>query len=164
MTKCYKILVCFNNTPAAFKALDYAIELVQNMKCNHRLIIVYMLALNPVSVSVPYIDHLDKSYNMDLAETAEKDVEVCRKYLEKYQSKINYDFIEVEGEGETGPLIEEYINETHPDVDMVVTGSRNQGTVRRFAFGSLSDYIIHHVKAPVMVVKDTESEVVKHEQ
>lgn len=45
---------------------------------------------------------------------------------------MNYEFIEVEGEGETGPLIEEYINETHPDLDLLVVGTRNLGGLKRY--------------------------------
>ncbi len=83
----------------------------------------------------------------------------------QYQDKINYEFIQIEGEGETGELIEvnlqiqyhdfkEYINENHADVDLVVCGTRNQGTLKRWALGSVSDYCVHHLKCAVMVVKD----------
>ncbi|KAK3096807.1 hypothetical protein FSP39_003513 [Pinctada imbricata] len=37
--------------------------------------------------------------------------------------------------------------------DMIVTGSRGLGTVRRTVLGSISDYIIHHAHVPVVVCK-----------
>lgn len=38
-------------------------------------------------------------------------------------------------------------------VDMIVTGSRGQGQIRRTILGSVSDYIIHHSHVPVLICK-----------
>lgn len=38
-------------------------------------------------------------------------------------------------------------------VDLIVTGTRGLGTVRRTILGSVSDYIIHHAHVPVIVCK-----------
>ena len=37
--------------------------------------------------------------------------------------------------------------------DMVICGSRGQGLFRRTVLGSISDYIIHHAKMPVVICK-----------
>lgn len=39
------------------------------------------------------------------------------------------------------------------NVDLIVTGTRGLGTVRRTILGSVSDYIIHHAHVPVIVCK-----------
>jgi nucleotide-binding universal stress UspA family protein len=36
---------------------------------------------------------------------------------------------------------------------MVVMGTRGQGTVRRTIMGSVSDYVAHHSKVPVLVFR-----------
>jgi nucleotide-binding universal stress UspA family protein len=41
------------------------------------------------------------------------------------------------------------------DVDLIVTGSRGWGPIRRVALGSLSDRLIHHASCPVLVVPRT---------
>ena len=37
--------------------------------------------------------------------------------------------------------------------DLVIAGSRGLGTFRRTIMGSVSDYIVHHSKVPVMICK-----------
>jgi nucleotide-binding universal stress UspA family protein len=38
-------------------------------------------------------------------------------------------------------------------VDFVVVGSRGLGDVQRLMLGSVSDYVVHHAAAPVLVVR-----------
>ncbi len=38
-------------------------------------------------------------------------------------------------------------------VDMVIMGNSGKGAVSSFVMGSVSQYVIHHVKCPVLVVK-----------
>ena len=38
------------------------------------------------------------------------------------------------------------------DADLVVVGSRGLGTMQRAFLGSVSDYVVHHAKCPVVVV------------
>ncbi|XP_012934633.1 universal stress protein YxiE [Aplysia californica] len=38
-------------------------------------------------------------------------------------------------------------------VDMIITGTRGLGSVRRTLMGSVSGYIVHHSKIPVLVVR-----------
>ncbi|KAJ3051342.1 hypothetical protein HK097_007673 [Rhizophlyctis rosea] len=150
----YKVMVAANNTPSSYKALQTAVDLCLRLKCEYKVYIVYFVALNPGRV-LPYLDHLEKAYNMEIQSNAEKDVAECKEYFSKnYAGRVNYEFVEVEGEGETGPLIEEYVNETHPDLNLLVLGTRELGTLKRWALGSVSDYCMHHLKCPIVVVKD----------
>ena len=37
--------------------------------------------------------------------------------------------------------------------EFLVMGARGMGEIKRFFIGSVSDYAIHHVTCPVMIVK-----------
>ena len=60
-----------------------------------------------------------------------------------YQGKVNYEFIQVEGEGEIGPLIKEYVDTERPDLSMLVVGTRLLRGVQKLFLGSVSDYLVH---------------------
>ena len=54
-------------------------------------------------------------------------------------------------EGEPGPAIVEAA--AAEDADLVVVGSHGRGLVGRFLIGSVSDYVIRHAAAPVLIVR-----------
>ncbi|KAK2186265.1 hypothetical protein NP493_207g01087 [Ridgeia piscesae] len=49
-----------------------------------------------------------------------------------------------------GHVIVEVIDDVN--ADLVIMGSRGLGTLRRTILGSVSDYVLHHSKVPVLVV------------
>ncbi|XP_045164933.2 putative universal stress protein SAUSA300_1656 [Mercenaria mercenaria] len=53
--------------------------------------------------------------------------------------------------GRPGEVIVKVVEDE--DADLIVTGSRGMGTIRRTILGSVSDYIIHHSPVPVIVCK-----------
>ncbi|XP_060589353.1 universal stress protein Sll1388-like [Ruditapes philippinarum] len=64
--------------------------------------------------------------------------------------------LEVNGEakqsiGEPGEQIIEVANEV--GANLIITGSRGLGTLRRTFLGSVSDYVVHHAHIPVLVYK-----------
>jgi nucleotide-binding universal stress UspA family protein len=54
-------------------------------------------------------------------------------------------------EGEPGPAIVEAA--AAEDADLVVVGSHGRSLVGRFLIGSVSDYVIRHAAAPVLIVR-----------
>lgn len=163
-----QILVALNDTPASFKALDAAIKHVLSLKVEYKLFLIHFVALNPPQ-NFPYLDHLDKGFNIEIQEEEDKIVtRLAQKLQDNYYGKVNYSFIKVEGNGEVGPIIEDYIQSQLPLLDMVysiflhefmiIVGTRNHGALKRWALGSVSDYLIHHLKCPVTVVKNNKSE------
>jgi nucleotide-binding universal stress UspA family protein len=51
--------------------------------------------------------------------------------MDKYSGKMNFEFVEIEGEGEVGPILEKYIESEHPDAHLLVVGTRNKGALER---------------------------------
>lgn len=43
-------------------------------------------------------------------------------------------------------------------VGMIICGSRGQGFIRRTVLGSISDYILHHARMPVVICKNEEEQ------
>ncbi|GFO27778.1 stress response protein nhax [Plakobranchus ocellatus] len=42
-------------------------------------------------------------------------------------------------------------------VDLIIMGSRGLGTIRRTIMGSVSQYVVHYARVPVMVIRNEES-------
>lgn len=146
------LLCCCDGTKEAIAALDHAVKLAENTR--QKLTVLYVTPLNPPS-SLPYIDHLEKGYNFEIMESAIKDIEKVKMYLDTTVGpRIDeYEVVELEGEGEAGELIDEYVKDLGDAVKMVVVGTRNNGALKRWVFGSTSDYLVHHLSCPVLVVK-----------
>lgn len=77
----YRILVAFNATTPSYRALDYAVKLCTKLQ-KYKLTLVYLVALNPKE-TLPYLDHLEKSYNMEIQNNAAQEIEECVAYIDK---------------------------------------------------------------------------------
>lgn len=125
------LLCCCDGSKEALAALDKAISLAETN--SWKLTVLYVTPLNPPS-SLPYIDHLEKGYNMEILESAIKDIEKVKMYLETAVGpRIDeFEVIELEGEGEAGTLIDSYVKDLGDAIKMVVVGTRNNGTLKRY--------------------------------
>ena len=56
------------------------------------------------------------------------------------------------GGGKPGEIICKYAEEEN--AALIVTGTRGLGKVRRTLLGSVSDYVIHHSKVPILVCRN----------
>ena len=71
-----------------------------------------------------------------------------------YQTNFDY-FVQITkrpivSEGKPGEAIVEAAKKEN--VSLIVMGSRGLNTLRRTFMGSVSDYVLHHVHVPVMIV------------
>ena len=44
-------------------------------------------------------DHLEKSYNLDIQESAEKETQTLLNYIKSIEQEFSYEFIQIEGDG-----------------------------------------------------------------
>lgn len=74
---------------------------------------------------------------------------------EKYQEKLKAYNVKsakfVSKEGEAGEAIVAVAEKEK--ANLIVTGTRGMGKLRRTFLGSVSDYVIHHSKCPVLVCR-----------
>lgn len=127
----YKVTLLLNSHPASLQALQFATNLMSSLSVPSTLIVAYIMALNPPG-PLPGLASLDKAYNLSIEDEASLEVAKVKGLLAKWNGRLNYEFLEVEGEGETGPLILEFIESQHNDSDLVVVGSRNLGSLQRY--------------------------------
>ncbi|KAJ1502651.1 hypothetical protein HMI55_002805 [Coelomomyces lativittatus] len=84
----YTIVTALDATEPSFHAFDFAVDLVSNLK-EYQLFVVYVTALNKTS-RFPYLDHLDKVYNLEIREEAERAINLCKKYLKKFDDMVTF--------------------------------------------------------------------------
>ena len=51
------------------------------------------------------------------------------------------------------PQAEILILAEEENMDMIITGTRGMGTVRRTLLGSVSDHVLHHSHVPVLICR-----------
>ena len=68
--------------------------------------------------------------------------------LPLFQKSIRF----VTERGSPGPALSDLV--VRMRAHLVVTGTRGLGTIRKTLLGSVSDYLLHHVKVPVCVCRD----------
>lgn len=104
--------------------------------------------------------HIPESYDFTMASPAVvrqllEELEARVKTLEKkFERKVKERGISARfrtGSGKPGETICGMAKEEH--ADLIVTGTRGQGKIRRTLLGSVSDYIIHHSHVPVLVCR-----------
>ncbi|KXS18274.1 hypothetical protein M427DRAFT_54074 [Gonapodya prolifera JEL478] len=165
----FKCIVLLNDSPPSWSALDRAVSMVSRIDQvyvsafndaiedlpppPYKLILVYCVGLNPPQ-RLPYLDHLEKSYNIEIEEEARAELLRCKEKLKKeYEGRCAYDFVHLTGTGDPAPLLCTYVSTTHPDADLCFVGTRSLHGARRWVLGSVSEYIVEHMPCPVVVVK-----------
>lgn len=105
--------------------------------------------------------HTPERYNvMDASATVLKEIleEVrvkVRKLEEKYKKKMEEKGLKagkfVTRRGDPGEAIVHVAEKE--SCDIIITGSRGMGMIRRTILGSVSDYVLHHAHCPVLICK-----------
>lgn len=135
---------------------DYALQfyLDEIHKPGNNLIIVTSTEVK--SISYPAVGGLtaDAYASMMTSEIAaqEKQTDALVDKLTQKLQNLKIDSCKIERiHGEAGPAIITLANEKH--ADYIVIGCRGKGSVRRTLTGSVTDYVSHHAKVPVMVAR-----------
>ena len=137
-----KILVPLDGSKTSIRGLDIAIDLARNC---HSVIVALSVKKLPGVYALHPLGFMDLNSKEEAKKilddaklrAAKKGIMVVQKYLG----------------GDPGFEIIRYANSSKFGIDMVVIGARGKSTTREFFFGSVSNYVLHKSKKPVLVVK-----------
>lgn len=81
---------------------------------------------------------------------------VIKKYMDEYKDLASKNGIEFSYKIVTGSIGHNILKIAHDKkekFDLIVIGSRGRGSVKEMFFGSVSNYVLHASKIPVLIVK-----------
>ena len=138
-----KILVPVDGSDASKHALADAIDLAKIH--NAKLILLAVADVTEAAYPIMGVT-LDKDGFYNVKKKAEA---MLATWKETVPSDVDLE-AEVEN-GIPGMVISNMVEDEK--IDIVVMGNSGKGAVSSFIMGSVSQYVIHHVKCPVLVVK-----------
>lgn len=132
-----KIMVCHDGSKNAQQALD---EAMQIFKCNNPEIILVTVVEGPADAS---------SINEELYQKMIQDQHDFLKKTSDAVAEKGFDVDAIMATGDARAMLLETTNQKKPDI--VVIGKRGGGVIKEMVLGSVSAYLIRHVKCPVLV-------------
>jgi len=141
-----KILAPVDGSTNSFVALKHAAELARSFDAEICIIYVSLLPQ-----TLPVISHIESYY---IPEYSFSDVENFAKKIIEAAREAVPEGIRVQTHTEIGSpnlIITEYAEKNN--FDIIVIGSRGLGIFSELLMGSVSSYVVHHAKCPVLVVK-----------
>lgn len=138
-----KILVAYDGSKAAKRALTQAIKISKSFGSKLEVIHVFSLSgfqIGEALIPVPH-HYADDFYG----------------YSEKILDEARAQISEVPGaraillQGQPARTILEYAEDSN--CDLIVVGSRGLGAIRELVLGSVSHNVVQHAKVPILVVK-----------
>jgi nucleotide-binding universal stress UspA family protein len=144
-----KILIAYDGSDAAKKALEMAI------KCVHPPDEAFLLTVIPAeliesSFTKMLLPTLDLGSMVQSGTFKEKAMKTIEKVSEQIKGKVK----KVVSLVETGDAADEILMSAKKyDIDLIIVGYKGYGKEGRFLIGSVTDKIVRHASCSVMVVR-----------
>lgn len=140
--KTKKILVPLDGSTNSIRGLDMAIHIARE---SHGTITALSIKAVPGIYAIHPIGFLDFASMKDVKKTLESaKVRAAKKGIQLTGKALA---------GDPGFDIARFANNKKNGIDMVVIGARGRGSAKEMFLGSVSNYILHKVKVPVLIVK-----------
>lgn len=138
-----KIIVAFDASPQSFAALRAALEIAQKFGATVTTVSVVRLP--------EYAGTLDE---------VDENIQRARQYYEQPLRQAAFlaaeKGVELQSEVLYGHAGERLVEFAAAGADLIVTGARGLGSVKRYLLGSVSNYLVNHAPCPVLVIRDKE--------
>ena len=147
-----KILVPLDGTKNSLKALKEAINLARFT--NSQIVGIYVIpsdisSLPLIEILQPLSTLKPAGFQKRIFKHGERIVENAKEIC--LQNKIKFSGQIVKGN--PGYDIVKFSNMKNNKISLIVIGSRGRGSTSEIFLGSVSNYVIHKAKSPVMIVK-----------
>lgn len=147
-----KILVPLDGSRNSLRALREAINLVKFT--NSQIVGIYVI---PKDISsLPLIEILQPlsslrpiGFQKKVLKYGTKIINNAKEICEKNKTKFSGQIIK----GNPGYDIVKFSNKNKNEIGFIVIGSRGKGPTAEMVLGSVSNYVIHKAKCPVIIVK-----------
>ncbi|MEB3102182.1 universal stress protein [Ferviditalea candida] len=140
-----KILVAYDGSPAADKALETAVELAK-LNREIRIEALHVAKFPILIIGEGYIS-VTPDMQQKFQEEAEKIADRARAKLEAAGANHSVQMLE----GEPASMIAEYARQN--GFDLILIGSRGMSELKELFLGSVSHNVVQHSRIPVLVVK-----------
>ena len=140
--KTKKILVPLDGSKNCLRGLDMAIHIARQ---SHGVIIGLAVKSVPGVYALHPLGFLDFNSMKEI-----------KKIIEQAKVKAAKKGIQLTGKviaGDPGYDIARFANNSKNGVDLIVIGARGRGSAKEFFLGSVSNYVLHKSKKPVLIVK-----------
>ncbi len=141
--KIKNILVPLDGSKNSIRGLDEAISLARH--CHAKIIAIYAKHYPPVFAIHP-LGFLD----IDFKKLGKKILDPAKTRAAKHGILLKSKII---GSADPGFDIVRYAHNKKNKINMIVIGSRGRSKAKEVFLGSVSNYVIHKSKLPVLVVK-----------
>jgi len=141
--KIKKILVPLDSSKNSLRGLDEAISLAR--QCHATITAIYAKYYPP-----GFVLHPLGLIGIDFKKVGKKFLDPAKTIAAKHGIHLIYKII---GSGDPRYDIVRFAHSRKNKFDLIVIGARGWGIVKDLFFGSVSNYIVHKSKIPVLVVK-----------
>lgn len=138
-----KILVPVDGSGTADNALRYGVEMAGTYHAD--LYVAVVADIGEAAYPLMQVN-LDRNGFASIREKAEAVMERIKKQIPE-----TIRFTPIIRTGVPGSVITSLVDEEN--MDLIIMGNSGKGSLSSFIMGSVSQYVIHHVKVPVLIIK-----------
>ena len=140
--KTKKILVPLDGSKNSIRGLDMAIHLARQ---SHGVIVGLCVKSVPGIYAIHPLGFLDFNTSKEMKKTLDDaKLRAAKKGIKLITKSLS---------GDPGYDIARFVNNKRNGIDLVVVGARGRSSAKELFLGSVSNYVLHKSKKPVLVVK-----------